>query len=519
MVFEHSAKNHGFFAFCIDNLFKQGYDRHNKNLFKQVWKDEKGVSIMGKFSNEAKQLLAFLGGRENLSAATHCMTRLRLVLADPAKADVKSIEALPTVKGTFTQAGQFQIVIGNEVAQYYADLAELAGIQNTATKDDVKAAAKQNQNPLQRAVTNLAEIFAPLIPAIIVGGLLLGFRSVLGDIAMVDGKSLAATYTWCQGLYDFLWLICEAALHLLPVGIVWSITKKMGTTQILGIVTGLTLVSSQLVNAYSVGTTESIPFWDFGLFTVERVGYQSQIIPAILVGFTLVYLEKFFTKITPQSIRMIIVPLCSLVPTVFLAHAVLGPIGWAIGQGISNVVLAGFQSPLGWLMGGLYGLIYPVLVITGLHHTMLAIDLQLCASSLQGTYMWPILVLANIAQGSACLAYYLCHRSNEKDAQVAVPAVISAYLGVTEPAIFGINIKYLYPFVAGMIGSCLGGLFSMSFNCLASSVGVGGLPGILSMQLSSIPMFAVAMLIAVVVPIPVTILFAKTGLGKKFGKN
>lgn len=191
MVFEHSAKNHGFFAFCIDNLFKQGYDRHNKNLFKQVWKDEKGVSIMGKFSNEAKQLLAFLGGRENISAATHCMTRLRLVLADPAKADVKSIEALPTVKGTFTQAGQFQIVIGNEVAQYYADLAELAGIQNTATKDEVKAAAKQNQNPLQRAVTNLAEIFAPLIPAIIVGGLLLGFRSVLGDIAMVDGKSLA----------------------------------------------------------------------------------------------------------------------------------------------------------------------------------------------------------------------------------------------------------------------------------------------------------------------------------------
>ena len=310
---------------------------------------------MGKYTNEVPRLLELLGGKENISAATHCMTRLRLVLKDPDKAQVKEIEALPTVKGSFTQAGQFQIVIGNDVSTYYKELAEIAGFETAATKDDVKAAAKQNQNPLQRAVTNLAEIFAPLIPAIIVGGLLLGFRSVLGDIKMFDGgaRSLCDMYSWCQGIYDFLWVICEAALHMPPVGIVWSITKKMGTTPILGIVTGLTLVSPQLINAYSVGTAESIPYWDFGLFQIERIGYQSQIIPAILVGFTLVYLERFFKKHSPQSIQMIIVPLCSVLPTVFLAHAVLGPIGWKIGEAITFVVKAGFESPLGWLVGGL----------------------------------------------------------------------------------------------------------------------------------------------------------------------
>lgn len=474
---------------------------------------------MGKYTNEVPRLLELLGGKENISAATHCMTRLRLVLKDPDKAKVKEIEALPTVKGSFTQAGQFQIVIGNDVSTYYKELAEIAGFETAATKDDVKAAAKQNQNPLQRAVTNLAEIFAPLIPAIIVGGLLLGFRSVLGDIKMFDGgtRSLCDMYSWCQGIYDFLWVICEAALHMLPVGIVWSITKKMGTTPILGIVTGLTLVSPQLINAYSVGSAESIPYWDFGLFQIERIGYQSQIIPAILVGFTLVYLERFFKKHSPQSIQMIIVPLCSVLPTVFLAHAVLGPIGWKIGEAITFVVKAGFESPLGWLVGGLYGLIYPVLVITGLHHTMLAVDLQL-VGSIGGTYMWPILVLANIAQGSACLAYFLQNRRNEKDAQVAVPAVISAYLGVTEPAIFGINMKYFYPFISAMIGSGIAGLFSMSFNCMAAGVGVGGLPGILSMQLGSIPMFAIAMLIALIVPIPVCFLLSRTGL-KKFGNK
>ena len=475
---------------------------------------------MAKYGNEVKELLEYVGGKENIASLMHCVTRLRCVLKDESKVDIKKIEALPTVKGTFTQAGQFQVIIGNQVSEYYKEFAEYAGIQ-AVSKEEVKQAAKQNQNLAQRAVSNLAEIFAPLIPAIIVGGLLLGFRSVIGDIYMLnDGTAtLKDVYPWCQGLYDFLWLICEAALHFLPIGVVWSITKKMKGTEILGIVTGITLVSPQLINAYSVATAENIPIYDLGIFQIERIGYQSQIIPAILVGFTLVYLERFFRKITPQAIQMIVVPFGALVPTVFLAHAVLGPIGWQLGEWISQGVAWGFQSSVGWLFGGLYGLFYPVLVITGLHHTMLAIDLQLCADPIiNGTYMWPILVLCNIAQGSACLGYILMNRKNQKDKQVAVPAVISAYLGVTEPAIFGINLKYLYPFIGGMLGSGIGGLFSMLFVCKASSVGVGGIPGILSMKIESIPMFAIAMVIALVLPVLFTMILSKTKLNK-FGKT
>lgn len=474
---------------------------------------------MAKYEKEVKELLEYVGGKENIASLMHCVTRLRFVLKDESKVDIKKIEALPTVKGTFTQAGQFQVIIGNQVSEFYKEFAEYAGIQ-AVSKEEVKQAAKQNQNLAQRAVSNLAEIFAPLIPAIIVGGLLLGFRSVIGDIYMLnDGTAtLKDVYPWCQGLYDFLWLICEAALHFLPIGVVWSITKKMKGTEILGIVTGVTFVSPQLINAYQVATAENIPIYDLGIFQIERIGYQSQIIPAILVGFTLVYLERFFRKITPQSIQMIVVPFGALVPTVFLAHAVLGPVGWQLGEWISQGVAWGFQSSVGWLFGGLYGLFYPVLVITGLHHTMLAIDLQLCADPvINGTYMWPILVLCNIAQGSACLGYILMNRKNEKDKQVAVPAVISAYLGVTEPAIFGINLKYVYPFIGGMLGSGIGGLFSMFFVCKASSVGVGGIPGILSMKIESIPMFAIAMVIALVLPVLFTMILSKTKLNK-FGK-
>lgn len=474
---------------------------------------------MAKYEKEVKELLEYVGGKENIASLMHCVTRLRFVLKDESKVDIKKIEALPTVKGTFTQAGQFQVIIGNQVSEFYKEFAEYSGIQ-AVSKEEVKQAAKQNQNLAQRAVSNLAEIFAPLIPAIIVGGLLLGFRSVIGDIYMLnDGTAtLKDVYPWCQGLYDFLWLICEAALHFLPIGVVWSITKKMKGTEILGIVTGVTLVSPQLINAYQVATAENIPIYDLGIFQIERIGYQSQIITAILVGFTLVYLERFFRKITPQSIQMIVVPFGALVPTVFLAHAVLGPIVWQLGEWISQGVAWGFQSSVGWLFGGLYGLFYPVLVITGLHHTMLAIDLQLCADPvINGTYMWPILVLCNIAQGSACLGYILMNRKNEKDKQVAVPAVISAYLGVTEPAIFGINLKYVYPFIGGMLGSGIGGLFSMFFVCKASSVGVGGIPGILSMKIESIPMFAIAMVIALVLPVLFTMILSKTKLNK-FGK-
>ena len=465
---------------------------------------------MSKFTEDAKLLLEYIGGKDNIKAVTHCVTRMRFVLIDEKKADVKKIESLKSAKGTFTQAGQFQVIIGNEVSEFYNEFTKIAGIDGVS-KDAVKAAAKSNQTFVQKLMANLAEIFTPLIPALICGGLILGFRSVIGDIKLVeDGtKTLVETSQFFAGLYSFLWLIGEAIFHFLPVGIVWSITRKMGTTQILGIILGLTLVSPQLLNAYNMAPGTVPPVWDFGFVQIEMVGYQAQVIPAILAAFILVYLEKFWRRITPDYISMIIVPLFSLIPAVFLAHTVVGPIGWAIGSFIANAVYAGLTSSFGWLFAGVFGFFYAPLVITGLHHMTNAIDLQLM-SQFNGTILWPMVALSNIAQGSAVLAMIFLQRKNERAKQINVPACISCYLGVTEPALFGVNLKYGFPFICGLVGSCIAAMISVSSGVMASSIGVGGIPGILSIKPQFMFMFFIAMIVAFCIPFILT-----TVVGKK----
>ena len=465
---------------------------------------------MSKFTEDVKLLLEYIGGKDNIKAVTHCVTRMRFVLIDEKKADVKKIESLKSAKGTFTQAGQFQVIIGNEVSEFYNEFTKIAGIDGVS-KDAVKTAAKSNQTFVQKLMANLAEIFTPLIPALICGGLILGFRSVIGDIKLVeDGtKTLVETSQFFAGLYSFLWLIGEAIFHFLPVGIVWSITRKMGTTQILGIILGLTLVSPQLLNAYNMAPGTVPPVWDFGFVQIEMVGYQAQVIPAILAAFILVYLEKFWRRITPDYISMIIVPLFSLIPAVILAHTVVGPIGWAIGSFIANAVYAGLTSSFGWLFAGVFGFFYAPLVITGLHHMTNAIDLQLM-SQFNGTILWPMVALSNIAQGSAVLAMIFLQRKNERAKQINVPACISCYLGVTEPALFGVNLKYGFPFVCGLVGSCIAAMISVSSGVMASSIGVGGIPGILSIKPQFMFMFFIAMIVAFCIPFILT-----TVVGKK----
>ncbi|MGL5085958.1 MAG: PTS trehalose transporter subunit IIBC, partial [Clostridium sp.] len=338
----------------------------------------------------------------------------------------EKIEDLKSVKGTFIQAGQFQVIIGNNVMDFYNDFVKVSGLEGVS-KEEVKSEAKSNMNFIQRLMSNLSEIFSPLIPAIIVGGLILGFRNIIGDVKMFeDGtKTLVEISQFWSGTHSFLWLIGEAIFHFLPVGITWAVTKKMGGTQILGIVLGITLVSPQLLNAYAVAGGADIPYWDFGFAKVEMIGYQAQVIPAILAGFVLVYLEKAFRKITPASISMIIVPFFALVPTVLIAHTVLGPIGWKIGDVLSTVVYSGLTSSIRGVFAGLFGFIYAPLVITGLHHMTNAIDLQLMAQ-VGGTSLWPMIALSNIAQGSAVLAMVFLNRKNEKEKQVSIPACISA---------------------------------------------------------------------------------------------
>lgn len=487
---------------------------------------------MGKFEKEAKLLLDAVGGKENVTAVSHCATRMRFVLADEKKADVKAIEAISTVKGTFTNAGQFQVIIGNDVPIFYNDFTAVSGIEGVS-KEAAKAAAKSNQNPLQRVMTMLAEIFTPILPAIIVGGLILGFRNLLEGVQMewlgqkvVDGvnqfmpdgspkfNTIVDVSPFWSGVNHFLWLPGEAIFHFLPVGITWSVTRKMGTSQILGIVLGICLVSPNLLtNAYAVpeaiqeGTLKA---FDFGFFSIPAIGYQAQVIPALLSGLSLSYLEIFWRKRVPEVVSMIFVPFLSLLPALILAHTVLGPFGWWLGQGLSTVVLAGLTGPLKAVFGAIFGALYAPFVITGLHHMTNAIDTQLVADT-GGTGLWPMIALSNIAQGSAVLAYYWMNRKSEREAQISLPAAISAYLGVTEPALFGVNVKYVYPFVAGLIGSGIAGLLSTTFGIQANSIGVGGLPGILAIKAQYWGAFLIAMAVAIVVPFILTIFFRKSG--------
>lgn len=477
---------------------------------------------MGKFTQDATKLLEYVGGKENISAVTHCVTRMRFVLVDPSKADVRKIEALPSTKGTFTQAGQFQVIIGNEVGAYYDDFVAVSGIEGVS-KDAAKQAAKGNQNTLEKIMSNIAEIFAPLIPAIICGGLILGFRNVLEiSVNLQQG-------TFLQGLDKFLWLIGEAVFHTgIPVGICWSVQKKMGGTPMFGIVLGLTLVSGQLVNAYGVAGMAADAWapdyvWDFGFTQVRMIGYQAQVIPAILAAFTLAYLERFFKKIIPNVIQMILVPFLSITLSVMAAHFILGPIGWKIGEGVSYVVRAGISGKFRVLFGAVFGFFYAPLVITGLHHMSNAIDLQLIADGqkmnpVQGTMLWPMIALSNIAQGAAVLGMSVLQKKNERAQEINIPSMISCWLGVTEPAMFGVNLKYKFPFYSAMIGSGIAGVISTAFRVQASAIGVGGLPGILSIMPQYMLIWALAAVEAIAVPFLLTLMLGRRKFDPETGK-
>ncbi|MCR5795157.1 MAG: PTS system trehalose-specific EIIBC component [Solobacterium sp.] len=470
---------------------------------------------MGKFTEDATKLLEYVGGKENINAITHCVTRMRFVLADPKKANIKKIESLPSCKGTFTQAGQFQVIIGNEVADFYKEFTSIAGIEGVS-KDAAKSAAKDNQTPLQKVMSNIAEIFAPLIPAIICGGLILGFRNILETaVVLQDGTFLA-------GLDKFLWIIGEAVFHTgIPVGICWSVQRKMGGTPMLGVVLGLTLISGQLVNAYGVPGMAADAWapnyvWNFGFASFRMIGYQAQVIPAILAAFTLTYLERFFKKIVPQVLQMILVPFCSLLLAVMAAHFVLGPIGWKVGEWVSAFVMAGISGKFRVLFGAIFGFFYAPLVITGLHHMSNAIDLQLINST-GGTMLWPMIALSNIAQGSAVAGMSYLQRKNLKAQEVNYPSMISCWLGVTEPAMFGINLKYQWPFFCAMTGSCLAAIISTMFGVTAASIGVGGLPGIISIFPKFMLIFAIAMLVALVVPFILTVIIGRGKINPETG--
>ncbi|CAH1538901.1 trehalose-specific PTS enzyme IIBC component [Vibrio rotiferianus] len=454
---------------------------------------------------DVQRLIELVGGSDNIASVSHCLTRLRFVLNDTDKADTKQLDALPMVKGCFTNAGQFQVVIGTEVDEVYKVLIELSG-KSEASKDESKNAARQNMNIVERGISHLAEIFVPLLPAIITGGLILGFRNVIGDIRMFDGQTLTEISQFWATVHSFLWLIGEAIFFFLPVGVCWSTVKKLGGTPILGITLGVTLVSPQLMNAYLIG--KQVPeVWDFGLFAIEKVGYQAQVIPAMLAGIALAFIETNLKRIIPSYLYLVVVPFVSIIVSVILAHSIIGPFGRMLGDGVAFAAKAAMTGDFAMIGSTIFGFLYAPLVITGIHHTTNAVDLQLM-QELGGTPIWPLIALSNIAQASAVVGIIIISKKHgERD--ISVPAAISAYLGVTEPAMYGINLKYKFPMLSAMIGSAIAAAICGSAGVMANGIGVGGLPGILSIQPQFWGVFALAMLVAIVVPVALTLVLYK----------
>ncbi|TOF50695.1 PTS trehalose transporter subunit IIBC [Vibrio parahaemolyticus] len=459
---------------------------------------------------DVERLIELVGGPDNIASVSHCLTRLRFVLNDTDKADTKQLEALRMVKGCFTNAGQFQVVIGTEVDEAYKVLIELSG-KSEASKDESKNAARQNMNIVERGISHLAEIFVPLLPAIITGGLILGFRNVIGDIKMFDGQTLTEISQFWATVHSFLWLIGEAIFFFLPVGVCWSTVKKLGGTPILGITLGVTLVSPQLMNAYLIGK-QAPEVWDFGLFVIEKVGYQAQVIPAMLAGMALAFIETHLKRIIPSYLYLVVVPFVSLIASVILAHSIIGPFGRMLGDGVAFAAKAAMTGDFAMIGSTIFGFLYAPLVITGIHHTTNAVDLQLM-QELGGTPIWPLIALSNIAQASAVVGIIIISKKQD-EREISVPAAISAYLGVTEPAMYGINLKYKFPMLSAMIGSACAAAICGSAGVMANGIGVGGLPGILSIQPQFWGIFALAMLVAMVVPAALTLILYKRAQAK-----
>ncbi|WP_339169762.1 PTS system trehalose-specific EIIBC component [Paenibacillus sp. FSL R5-0341] len=465
---------------------------------------------------QVEEIVRAVGGKENIEAATHCVTRLRFALYDESKVDTESLDQNDLVKGQFSSQGQFQVVIGpGLVDKVYDEMIQITG-GDRSSKDDVKAVAGKKQNPIQRAIKTLSDIFIPILPAIITAGLLLGINNILtGPGIFFDGKSLVDVYPAWKDLASIINTIASTAFTFLPALIGWAAVKRFGGSPLLGIVLGLILVHPDLLSAYGYADAVNdgtVPTWNLFGWEIEKIGYQGQVLPVLVSAYLLAKMEIFLNKRVHDSIKLLVVAPVTLLITGFLAFTIIGPVTFAIANAITSGLIYVYDSYAA--LGGLiYGGLYALLVITGMHHTFLAVDVQLIGSQ-GGTFLWPMLALSNIAQGSAALAMMLVLRE-KKMRGLAATSSVSAFLGVTEPAIFGVNIRYRYPFIFGMIGSAIGGVLLTMNNVQATSIGVGGVPGFLSIFPNKWGVFFIGMAIVLVVPFVLTVIFGRAKMRKE----
>lgn len=423
------------------------------------------------YRKSAQEVIRHIGGKENIVSAAHCATRLRLVIADNTKMDATAIENIDGVKGVFEASGQIQIIFGTgTVNKVYDEFIDIAGITG-GTKEDVKQAAAAKQNIFKRAIKTLGDIFVPIIPAIVASGLLMGLLEGLCNVWPQMAES---------GTYTIIHLFSNAAFVYLPILIAISAAKAFGGNQFLGAVIGMIMIHSDLINAWSVSGMDKadIPTasaW-FGLYDIKLVGYQGHVIPVVIAVWLMSVIEKKLHKIVPEIIDLFVTPLVTVLVTGYVTLTIIGP----IFSTLENYVLTGAQHLIALPFGigaAICGAFYAPTVVAGLHHMYNAIEIGLISQTGWNTWM-PIATAANVAQGAAALAVAVKTKNN-KTKSMALPASLSAFLGITEPAIFGVNVRFMKPFVAGCIGGAAGALVAGIFGIGATAYGITGIFGFL----------------------------------------
>ncbi|OQP06720.1 PTS sucrose transporter subunit IIBC [Geobacillus sp. 46C-IIa] len=415
------------------------------------------------YEHIARQLIPLLGGKENVISATHCATRLRLVLKDDRKADAKAIENVEGVKRAFSSSGQFQIIFGTGVVnKVYEAFAREAGVAQGGA-DAYQEAIKQKMNPLARFAKTLSNIFVPIIPAIVASGLLMGLLGMMKAFKWVAADS---------ALYILLDMFSSAAFIILPILIGFSAAKEFGGTPFLGAVIGGIMTHPALLNPW--GLAEAKPnYMEFLGFDIAMVGYQGTVVPILLATYVMSKIERGLRKVVPHAVSLLVVPFVTVILTGFITMLAIGPLGNLLGDGITTVL--NFVYHYGGALAGLiFGGLYSMIVITGVHHSFHAIEANLLAK-LGVNYLLPIWSMANVAQGGAGLAVFVKSK-RAKTKEIALPAALSAFLGITEPVIFGVNLKYRKPFIAAAIGGALGGAYVVFMNVVANAYGLTGIP-------------------------------------------
>lgn len=422
------------------------------------------------YKKVAQQVLECVGGGENLVSAAHCATRLRMVIADNGKCSKEKLEQIDGVKGVFEAAGQLQVIFGTGVVnKVFEEFAPLAGIDVASTKDDVKKAAASKQNWFFRAIKSLGDIFVPIIPAIVASGLLMGLLEGLCNVYPAMAQS--STYT-------IIHLFSNAAFVFLPILIAISAAKTFGGNIFLGAVIGMIMIHTDLMNAWSVAGATDIPtasVW-FGLYDIKLVGYQGHVIPVVIAVWLMSAIEKKLHKIVPEIIDLFVTPLVTVLVTGYVTLTIIGPVFVVVENGVLDGAKWLITLPFG-IGAAIAGAAYAPTVVAGVHHMYNALEAGLLSAEGVNTWM-PIATAANVAQGAAALALSL-KTKNQKTRSVALPASLSAFLGITEPAIFGVNLRYVKPFIAGCIGGAAGGLVAGIMHVGASAYGITGVFGFL----------------------------------------